>query len=70
MRAAFSYHLSMLIGALEDLIDMIAGADPGLLPGEGAKGMMTFYGMGMGDFDIRQHRFATFQDVYCHIMPE
>ena len=21
-------------------------------------------------FDIRKHRFATFQDVYCHIMPE
>ena len=21
-------------------------------------------------FDIRKHRFVTFQDVYCHIMPE
>ena len=27
-----------------------SGADPGFLPGEGAKGMMTLYGMGMSDF--------------------
>ena len=26
------------------------GADPGFLPGEGAKGMMTLYGMGMSEF--------------------
>ena len=28
----------------------IPGADPGFLPGEGAKVMMTLYGMGMSDF--------------------
>ena len=26
------------------------GADPGFLPGEGAKGLITLYGMGMNDF--------------------
>ena len=26
-----------------------SGADPGFLPGEGAKGLMTLYGMGMSD---------------------
>ena len=26
------------------------GADPGFLPGEGAKGLMTLYGMVMSDF--------------------
>ena len=26
------------------------GADPGFLPGEGAKGLMTLYGVGMSDF--------------------
>ena len=28
----------------------IPGADPGFLPGEGAKGLMASYGMGMSDF--------------------
>ena len=27
-----------------------SGTDPGFLTGEGAKGMMTLYGMGMSDF--------------------
>ena len=29
---------------------ILTGADPGFLPGEGAKGMMTLYGMGISDF--------------------
>ena len=37
---------------------------------EGAKGMMALYGMRMSDFWHTQTRFATFQDVYCHSMPE
>ena len=28
----------------------LAGADPGFLSGEGAKELMTLYGMGMNDF--------------------
>ena len=31
-------------------VPLKSGADPGFLPGEGAKGMMTLYGMGMSDF--------------------
>ena len=29
---------------------MSTGADPEFLPGEGAKGLMTLYGIGMSDF--------------------
>ena len=40
------------------------GADPGFLPGEGAKGLMTLYGMDISDFDIRKHRFVyTYNDI-------
>ena len=49
----------------------IAGADPGFLSGEGAKVYWWPYmGLGCAIFDIRKHIFATFQDVYCHIMIE
>ena len=34
----------------QSLVYPITGADPGFLPGEGAKGMMTLYGMGLSDF--------------------
>ena len=37
-----------------------SGADPGFLPGEGAKGMMTLYGMGMNDFWHTQTQICNF----------
>ena len=37
-----------------------AGADPGFLPGEGAKGMMTLYGIGMSDFWHAQTQICNF----------
>ena len=37
-----------------------------LAPGE----WWPYMGWEWAIFDIRKHRFATFQDVYCHIMPE
>ena len=37
-----------------------AGADPGFLPGEGAKGLMTLYGMGMSDFWHTQIQICNF----------
>ena len=36
------------------------GADPGFLPGEGAKGLMTLYGMGMSDFWHTQTHICNF----------
>ena len=36
------------------------GADPGFLPGEGAKAMMTLYGMGMSDFCHTQTHICNF----------
>ena len=38
----------------------LPGADRGLLPGEGAKGMMTLYGMGMSDFWHTQTQICNF----------
>ena len=31
-------------------MSMRSGADPGVLPGEGAKGLVTLYGIGISDF--------------------
>ena len=36
------------------------GADPGFLPGKGAKGLMTLYGMGMSDFWHTQTQICNF----------
>ena len=38
----------------------LSGADPGFMPGEGAKGMMTLYGMGMSDFLDTQTQICNF----------
>ena len=38
------------IDVFRNILFSHTGADPGFLPGEGAKGMMTLYGMGMSDF--------------------
>ena len=48
----------------------MSGADPGFLPGEGAKGLMTIFGMGMSDFWHMQTHICNFSGVYCHIMLE
>ena len=42
------------------LIKWASGADPGFLPGEGAKGLMTFYGMGLSDFCHTQIHICKF----------
>ena len=34
----------------EYFIVCLSGTDPGFLPGEGAKGLMTLYGIEMSDF--------------------
>ena len=61
---------SMIVGSFSKAGADISGADPGFLPGESINGLMTLYGKGMSDFGKLKHRFATFQDVYCHIMLE
>ena len=43
------YRMPKSIGGVS-LAKLVAGADPGFLPGEGAKGLMTLYGIGMSDF--------------------
>ena len=44
------------------------GADPGFLPGEGAKGMMTLYGMGMSDFLHTQTHICNFSKMFLAIL--
>ena len=39
-------------------------ADPGFLPGEGAKGLMTLYGMGMSDFLHTQTQICNFSRCF------
>ena len=57
------------------LFTLHSGADPGFLPGEGAKGLMILATKGWWDGDERFLTFANadlqlFKILYCHIMLE
>ena len=61
---------SRFCGVLWVESELKSGVDPGSLPGEGAKALMTLYEMGMSDFWLTLTQIWTFQDIYCHIILE
>ena len=50
------------------LFAVISSADPGFLPGEGAKGLMTLYGMGMSDYWYTQTHICNFSRCFFAIL--